>query len=159
MFNSTKLKTLVPAAAVFKPGDAAQSQAAGREHGVTKTLKQYQTALNASDTEAVIQLYTQDGVFMPQQYPPAIGAEAVRGAYGIVFATIKLNVTFDIVEVVQVAPDWAFARTNSAGTVSVLANGEGAAEYNKELFIMRRVEDGDWKIARYAFSATNPPSN
>ncbi len=70
---------------------------------------------------------------------------------------IKLDIDFEIVEVVRIAPDWAFARTNSAGTVTVLADGTKLAEANQELFIFTKQSDGMWKIARYAFSTTNPP--
>ncbi len=65
-------------------------------------------------------LYTDDGVFMPQHFPSSVGSSAVRTAYDGVFKAIKLDVSFDIVEVRQVSPHWAFARTNSAGTVKVL---------------------------------------
>jgi ketosteroid isomerase-like protein len=55
------------------------------------------------------------------------------------------------------APGWAFAPTNSAGTVTVNATGAKSAEANQELFIFRKGPDGAWKIARYSFSTTNPP--
>jgi ketosteroid isomerase-like protein len=102
-------------------------------------------------------LYTEDGVFMPQHFPSAVGSSAVRAAYAGVFKAIKLNVKFDIVEVRQVSPTWAFARTNSAGTVKVLADGSGGPEANQELFVLEKSSSGDWKIARYCFSTTNPP--
>ena len=59
-------------------------------------------------------------------------------------------------QVQQVAPEWGFARTNSAGTVKVNATGGGGPEANQELFVFQKV-DGSWKIARYCFSTTNPP--
>ncbi len=159
MLNSTKLMALALTMAVLAPIDAARGGASGQEQGVIDTLKQYEVALNASDTGAVMQLYTTDGVFMPQYFPSAVGSDAVRAAYDGVFAAIKLDISFDIVEVVQISPDWAFARTNSAGSITVLANDQGGPAANQELFVLQRVDGGDWKIARYAFSATNPPSN
>jgi len=97
-------------------------------------------------------------VFMPQHFASAVGAAQVRAAYDGVFGAIRLDVAFEIAEVVPVADDWAFARTNSAGTVTVLATGDRGPEANQELFVMQRV-DGAWRIARYAFSTTNPPRN
>ncbi len=73
------------------------------------------------------------------------------------FTAIKLSVKFNVAEVVEIAPNWAFARTNSAGTVTVHATGAKSAEANQELFIYKKVTDGSWKIARYSFSTTNPP--
>ena len=138
------------------PADGARGLGADVAAALTDTLRRYEAALNASDAGAVVKLYAEDGVFMPQHFPSAVGAVQVRAAYDGVFSTIRLSVAFDIVEVVPVAEDWAFARTNSAGTVTVLATGDSGPEANQELFVMQRVE-GAWKIARYAFCTTNPP--
>jgi len=128
---------------------------AENKSAITAVLKQYQDALNASNTSAVLNLYTSDGVFMPQNFPTAVGTEAVRKAYGMVFDAITLSVNFDIIEVVPVSDEWAFARTASAGTTKLKAGG-GGPEANQELFVMQKI-DGEWKIARYCFSTTNPP--
>ena len=127
------------------------------EEAVAAVLAKYQDALNQSDTDAVMKLYASDGVFMPQNSPSSVGANAMRKAYDAVFKAIKLSVKFNVAEVVEVAPDWAFARTNSAGTATVNATGTKSAEANQELFIFRKGADGKWKIARYCFSTTNPP--
>lgn len=129
------------------------------ETAIRALLSRYEQALNNSDTEAVMALYAEDGVFMPQHAPSAVGSSSVRRAYENVFKAIKLSIRFDIVEVRVTAPTWAFARTNSAGTVKVLADGSGGPEANQELFVLVKTGSGDWKIARYCFSTTNPPRN
>jgi len=126
------------------------------EKAVSEVLSKYQDALNQSDTDAVIKLYAHDGVFMPQNSPSSVGADAVRRAYDAVFKTIKLTVKFNIAEIVEMAPNWVFARTNSAGTVKVHATGAGGPEANQELFLFQKIGEA-WKIARYCFSTTNPP--
>jgi uncharacterized protein (TIGR02246 family) len=127
------------------------------EKAIAAVLAKYQDALNQSNTDAVMKLYASDGVFMPQNSSSSIGAQAVRKAYDAVFDAIKLTVKFDIAEIHQLAPEWAFARTNSAGRVKVNATGETSAEGNQELFVFQKVAD-TWKIARYCFSTTNPPA-
>jgi uncharacterized protein (TIGR02246 family) len=126
------------------------------ENAIAAVLARYEKALNESDTNAVMKLYAPDGVFMAQNFPSSVGADAVRKAYDTVFNTIKLSVKFNVAEVVQVAPEWAFARTNSAGNVTVNATGAKSAEANQELFVFRKA-NGTWQIARYCFSTTNPP--
>ena len=126
------------------------------EQAVAAVLAKYQDALNQSDTNAVMKLYASDGVFMPQHFPSSVGADAVRKAYDSVFTAITLSVNFNIAEIHQIAPEWAIARTNSAGTVKVKATGGGGPEANQELFVFQKI-DGNWKIARYCFSTTNPP--
>ena len=127
------------------------------EEAVASVLANYQDALNASSTDAVMRLYSEEGVFMPPYSQSAIGAAAVRQAYDAVFKAIKLSVKFNIAEIVAIAPDWAFARTNSAGTTTINATGAKSAEANQELFIFQKGKDERWKIARYSFSSTNPP--
>ena len=123
------------------------------EEAIAAVLATYQ---DASDTDAVMKLYAADGVFMPQNFPSSVGAEAVRRAYEGVFDAITLSVTFHVAEIHQVAPEWAFARTNSAGTATVHATGGKSTEGNQELFVFQKIGDA-WKIARYCFSTTNSP--
>jgi uncharacterized protein (TIGR02246 family) len=128
----------------------------GDESAIREILRRYERALNTSAPDAVMALYAEDGVFMPQHSPSSVGAKAVKRAYEGVFGMIRLDVKFEIVEVQVVAPNWAFARTNSSGSVTVLANGSGGPEANQELFVFQKVAK-EWKIARYCFSTTNPP--
>lgn len=158
MLKSRTLAGAVIGGVLAASATAANSQSRDAVAGITETLAGYERALNGSDTDAVMALYAPDGVFMPQHFPSAVGAEQVRAAYDGVFGAIKLDVVFEIAEVVPVAEDWAFARTNSSGTVTVLANGQSGPEANQELFVFQRLA-GDWKIARYAFSTINPPRN
>lgn len=156
MINTSKLAVSALAGFLAAPADIADTQAADGVTGITDALRTYERALNTGDTDAVMALYAADGVFMPQHFPSAVGADQIRAAYDGVFATIRLAVAFDIVEIVPVAEGWAFARTNSTGTVTVLASGLSGPEANQELFVLQRI-DGAWKIARYAFSTVNPP--
>jgi len=73
-----------------------------------------------------------------------------------VFKAIMLKVKFTIAELVVISPQWAYVRTNSAGTQKVNATGATSAEANQELFIFKKSDDGRWQIARYSFSTTNP---
>jgi uncharacterized protein (TIGR02246 family) len=128
------------------------------EKAVVSALEAYSAALNASDTSAVMPLYAEDGVFMPPYSPSAVGRDAVRKAYDAVFAKIKLSVKFTVAEMVEMCPDWVFARTNSAGSTLTLATGTKSPEANQELFVFHRESDGRFRIARYSFSSTNPPA-
>src|SRR6202795_1893416 len=121
------------------------------EQAIAAVLAKYQDALNQCDTNAVRKLYASDGVFMPQHSPSSVGFNAVRNAYEAVFNAITLEVNFNVAEIHQIAPDWAIARTNSAGKATVRATGEGGPEANQELFVFQKIDDA-WKIARYGFS-------
>lgn len=119
----------------------------------------YNVALNSGKTAAVLPLYMPDGIFMAPFSSPNIGIEAVRTAYDEVFQQLAFNVKFDIEELVLMSPTYAYVRTNSGGTTRHASTGKTTSEANQELFILRKGDDGTWRIARYSFSPTNPPTN
>jgi uncharacterized protein (TIGR02246 family) len=131
---------------------------ASAEAGIKETMAAYNAALNGGQTAAVLPLYTDDGVFMPPYSESAVGKAAVKKAYDKVFDELKFHVEFTIAELVPMAPTWAYVRTNSAGTTDHHSTGKTTAEANQELFVFAKGDDGKWRIARYSFSPTNPPS-
>jgi uncharacterized protein (TIGR02246 family) len=126
------------------------------EAAIRNVMSAYEAALNGSNTEAVMPLYAEDGVFMAPNNQSAVGKASVRQAYDAVFKAITLKVKFTIAELVVMSPQWAFVRTNSAGTQKINATGATSREANQELFIFKQGDDGGWRIARYSFSTTNP---
>jgi uncharacterized protein (TIGR02246 family) len=117
---------------------------------VEKSLTAYRDALNASDVNAILTIYTSHGVFMPSNAQTSVGKDQVRGAYEFVFKNIQINIHFFIEEIV-VSNDYAFVRTTSKGTSLIRANAQTVPEENRELFVFQK-ENGQWKIARYMFN-------
>jgi uncharacterized protein (TIGR02246 family) len=163
------LKSLMIATSIFtaaaapvqvfaQSGGASGGAGAKDEAAIRQTLASYGDALNGGKTAAVLPLYAEDGVFMPPFSPSAVGKDAVKKAYDAVFGELKFHVKFTIAELVVMAPSWAYARTNSAGTTDHHSTGKTTAEANQELFIFKKGDDGVWRIARYSFSPTNPPA-
>ena len=123
----------------------------------TRLLRSYEHALNAADVDAIIALYADDAVFMAQHRMPSIGRAEIAAAYSEILGMIRLDIEFAIDEVVVVSPTVAYARTRSAGTTTILANGAQVSEGNQELFVLVRTDAAsDWKIGRYIFSTTQP---
>jgi uncharacterized protein (TIGR02246 family) len=127
------------------------------QKAIVSVLTNYAAALKAADADAVTRLYTDDGVLMAQESPPAVGSAAVRNAYVGLFQAIALDITFHVAEVVELTAEWAFACTTSTGTIRINATGGTIPEANQELFIFKKAADGMWKIARYSFSVITPP--
>ncbi len=139
------------------PGAATVTAESDDKAAITAAMDAYNRGLNTSSVDDCLALYAEDGVFMAPYGESAIGKAQVRRSYEHVFETIALNVKFTIAEIVRMSPRWAFARTNSAGTVKVNATGATSTEGNQELFIFGKGDDGQWRIERYSFSPTNPP--
>ncbi|TAI47468.1 YybH family protein [Flagellimonas allohymeniacidonis] len=117
---------------------------------IKKLLLDYRDALNTSDVEKVMSLYTQNGVFMASAAPTAVGTDQVKGAYEFVFSQIQLSIEFFIDEI-QVLNGYAIARSTSKGSTLIHATNETVPEENREIFVLKQ-EDGDWKIDRYMFN-------
>ena len=149
------LPALVAGAALAAPVTATAENS--DTSAIRQLLSSYETALNAQDTDTIVALYADDGVFMPQHSLPQVGRDNIRLAYQRVFAAITLDVRFEIDEVRLLSEDWAFVRTRSDGSVKINATGDSGPEANQELFLLQRADDGNWKFARYIFSTTNPP--
>jgi uncharacterized protein (TIGR02246 family) len=132
-----------------------QSIESPQQAAIEKVLKSYERSLNASDVDGVAHLYTDDAVVMPPNASDAVGIEAVRATYTGIFQAIDLHLTFDVAEVEVVSRDWAFLRSTSSGTITILANGAQIPSRNHELFMLHKVQ-GHWKLARYSFSSTLP---
>jgi uncharacterized protein (TIGR02246 family) len=158
IFAASLLASVGLATSTFAQGSLTKNNPAD-EAAIRNVMADYNAALNGGNTAAVLPLYADDGIFMPPYSQSAVGKDAVRFAYDKVFGELKFNVKFTIAELVQMAPTWAYVRTNSAGTTGHASTGKTTAEANQELFIFRKGDDGKWRIARYSFSPTNPPSN
>ncbi len=145
-----------PASAAAQTVSAAATNTAD-EAAIKEVLASYETALNASKTEAVMSLYADDAVVLPQETPTVIGSKAVTQFYVGTFKAIKLDLKFQIAEVQVVSNEWAFLRTTSNGTIKILATGNDVPAHNQELFLLRK-EAGLWKLARYGFSSALAPA-
>jgi uncharacterized protein (TIGR02246 family) len=125
------------------------------EAAIKKVLASYETALNASDTNAVMALYADDAVLLPQETPTVVGGEAVKQFYIGTFKAIKIDLKFQVAEAQIVSNEWAFLRTTSSGTMKILATGNLVPAHTQELFVLHK-HDGQWQLARYGFSSTLP---
>ena len=115
-------------------------------------IQSYQEALNASDANKVVALYTTNGVLMANAAPTAEGAAAVKATYQYVFENFTYTLQFTVLEIV-VNGNTAFARSTSKGSFVMKANGQTIPDENRELFVFEKV-DGQWKIARYMYNKT-----
>ena len=114
---------------------------------ISTLLQSYASALSASSTSKVMDLYTEDAVFMPQNFTTIEGHASIKDTYNKIFDNIALDVTMDVKEVHSFDDEWAFARTTTAGIQKVLKTGATSKEGNQELFVCQKV-DGKWKLSR-----------
>ena len=142
------------AAAAFAAIGSAHGQTSGDPAQLLTIMERYAVALRWNNVDALVALYTADGVFMRENLPPAVGTEALRAAYQQVFATLKLDMRFDIQQT-EVSNDVAWLRATSKGRIRTLATGVDTEESFNSLLIFGR-ERGAWKIRCYLYASNRP---
>jgi len=111
----------------------------------------YGKAMNASNVEGVVNLFDENGVFMPSGLPTATGAQAIRAAYRHEFEVIDLDVHI-VIDEVQNEGDLAYVRSRSLGQLTMLANGEKRSTENYRAFFVLKKRHNTWKISRFMFN-------
>lgn len=148
-------RVLLAAGALAVAGGAnAQTTSSGEPAQLAAIIERYAAALRSNDVEALVALYAANGVFMRQDLPAAAGTEALRAAYRQVFATLKVDLRFEIPET-EVAGDMAWLRTISKGRIKTLATGKESDESFNGLFVFQH-QAGTWKIRCYLFASNKP---
>ncbi len=123
------------------------------EQATRQTLARYESALNAADTATIVDLYTKEGVQMAPDAPAAAGRDAIKVAYDGTFKAISLKLKFTVDEVMLLSKTSALLRSHSAGTLKVNGSNQpaGPAAF-KELFVLNKQANGQWKFTHYSFS-------
>jgi len=123
------------------PGMAKSDRAA-----ILSIIKETQAANNAGDVDRWTALFTDDAVYMPPN-TPAITTPANLQAIAEAGFRHTATITIEPQEI-QVGPDWAFARTQVTGQITVAGSGEVITVDSKQIVIYERTGDSHWKIAR-----------
>ena len=144
------LASVAASAAVAMVGSA-QAQPSDDPAQLLALMERYAAGLRWGAVDALVALYTPDGVFIRDDLPAATGTEALRAAYRQVFATLKVDVAFEVKET-EVTGDMAWLRATSKGRIKTLASGVEATESFNIVVIFRRTPPG-WKIRCLIYNA------
>lgn len=109
----------------------------------------YFSALRDRNIGAVLAMYSEGGELSAPFMPPAAGEPALRTTYENLFKAVRFEMTHKVNAVTIMSPLWALVRTSSTGTTVTLATGEAKPSDFEELFVLRKDNDGKWRIARY----------
>ena len=142
--SRTSRRALLAGAAVAMVANGARAQTSDDPAQLLALMERYAAGLRWGAADALVALYTPDGVFIRDDLPAASGTEALRAAYRQVFATLKVDLGFEIKET-EVAGDMAWLRATSKGRIKTLASGVDATEAFNIVAIFRRTTAG-WKI-------------
>jgi uncharacterized protein (TIGR02246 family) len=140
--------------------DSVKSKQTGDEadrNAILMLLDKWRLATRAKDIHAILELVTDDVVFLPSSVPPIKGKEAVGEMYRAFFPRYREIKHEAAIEEVRVAGDWAFLwgtdelrLTPESGETEIHMKGKG-------LSILKRQSDGSWRFWRGINNMTQKP--
>ena len=133
------------AAVAQQPADSAQ---------IVVLMESYAAALRSNNVEALVAMYTPNGVFIRENMQAVVGRDALGAAYREIFATLKVDLHFTFHEI-EVAGDMAWLRATSSGRIKILATGVESADGFNLMVVFRR-EGNAWKIRSYLYASNLP---
>jgi uncharacterized protein (TIGR02246 family) len=114
---------------------------------IKKLAEDWRTGWDRSETEALLSLFTNDPVLMPQGQPAVTGKNAIRALYQSFFKEFTVKGEGKVVEV-EVSGDLGYFWNSYTLTAIPKAGGEQIKAEGKSVFIVRRQNNNSWKIAR-----------
>ena len=142
--------------AVFlNEGDPMNARATANDdlQAIRKLGEEFFSAVAAADLDRRMATMDPDAVIMPPDRPSIVGKEEIRRLsydYSAVFQE-KCSVVYDEVETVG---DWGFVRATVTGTRTYKSGGGVENVSLKNLWIVKRQADGQWKFWRIMFNNT-----
>jgi ketosteroid isomerase-like protein len=124
---------------------------------IRRTTAQLVAAVNASDTNRVVEAWADDGVLMPPAHPAVQGRAALLEYFGNLFARARF--AFDVESsAIEVSDGMAIERVSYKVTMWP-ANGLGPlVDHGKGLHVYRRQSDGTWKLFVDIWNSDQPPA-
>jgi len=120
---------------------------------IKKLGHDYFGATNAGDPERAAATMAPNVIIMPPDRLPIVGKEEILRLAREYHAAYDLKYSLDYDEV-QTAGDWGFARATISGTRTSKSGGVVEKVSLKNLWILKRQADGQWKFWRIMFNNT-----
>ncbi len=101
----------------------------------------------AGDVDALLSLYADEPVLMPQGQLAVSGKDAIRPLYQAVLKEVAIKSESTLMEV-EASGDWGYFWSTYKLTATPKGGGERIEGEGKSLFIVKRQPGGAWKITR-----------
>ena len=114
--------------------------------------EEYVEAINSNDVDKLMEIMTDDVVFMAPNSAPVIGAEQLRPWLQGYVDAFKTHWDKTVDEFV-VTGDWAFERYSYKSTDTPHAGGDPYIDTGWGIVIYHHDQDGHWRVARDAWGS------
>lgn len=120
------------------------------ESAVADVVRRLIRADNARDLPAVLDVYSDDVMFLPPSGEIVDGKPAVERRYRALFSTYRVRLETTIEEV-RADADLAFVRGVNTGTLEPVAGGSATAVNDRYLAILE-CRSGRWRVTRLVWN-------
>ncbi len=114
---------------------------------IKKLAEAWSTVWNRGDAEALLSLYADKPLLMPQGQPAVAGRKTIRSLYQSLFKKYTIKGKGKVVEA-EVSGDLGYFWSSYTLTSTPKAGGKKIRGRGKSIFIVKRQRDNSWKIAR-----------
>jgi uncharacterized protein (TIGR02246 family) len=122
----------------------------GKRRGDIAAIKQlaalWRAGWLAGDADALVSLYADRPVLMPQGRPAIFGKSGIRSLYRAFLWEMGVESRVALRDV-EAAGDWGYFWSTYALRATPKGGGEPIRSKGKSVFIVRRQRDGAWRIA------------
>ena len=112
----------------------------------------------AGDVEFVLSLYAENPVLMPQGQSAIFGKENIRPLYEAVMKEVEFESQYKVMDV-EVSGDLGYFWCSYTLTATPKASGQTFEVTGKYLCIVKRQEDGTWKITKLIDNSDQTPTD
>ena len=140
-----------------EPASGGQAETEAVVEAIEDLEAQYAFAIDLGDLEAILALYSDEGVHMVPNQPAVIGKSAIRTLWEERFEQNDYQSTATV-EGVRVSGDLAAARTTINGRTTPKDGGEPNTFKLNALTVYERQSDGSWKRVWSSYNSNTPPA-
>lgn len=144
---------VAPPAPVVSPAIAPEIQ----EEQVRAASAAWDDALNAGDLTRLMELYAEDAVDMPPNFPALEGKAAIASDLEYILGEFDAHHQTSIVDI-KLGGDLALERANYVMTLTPKAGGEPMTEVGKHVVIRQKHGD-DWKVLWEIWNSDDQPAS
>ena len=119
----------------------------GDEESIQRLIQRRVIVTNRGDAHAFTKLFTPDAVIMPTNRANIVGARNIK-QWESAFAE-EYDIETDLtIEEIETLGDWAYVRLRVSGSLTPRLGGDPVPVNGKELAVLHRGKNGNWRIAR-----------
>lgn len=140
------------------PAAAEEIDTEAATEAIRAVWEEYAASALAGDPVRRLALWDENGIQMPPNTVARVGKETIQAATEAGMAKVVSDEYVVTPEEIEVLGDMAFARGTYMAKRTPVAGGDPILSDGKFMTILKRQEDGSWKLYRDIFNSNVPPA-